>query len=1157
MLLTIKIHGVLHEVQADSGSDVDILPTNLFHKLENTLKEKIPLKPVTKTYRAANRTLITFRGFFPCSIASASNSINTKIYVMDLPAGASPILGEKSLLALGLIKYNIDGGFVQSVSTFTKPKVCCTDPHIVSKVDAIHNKYKKLFSGIGCLKNYEIDLKLADGVQPFYHRAAPVPIHLKEAATKRIKEFVEAGLYVPVPTNTPLKYVSALLVLDKGKGKVRLVGNYVPLNKYLYRSMYIPAPRVENFLDTMRGANYFAKIDLNNFYGQFKLSPQSQKLCTLSTHLGNFYPTTLQHGIKSAGDFADERLNCILAHCQNIVINRDDIMIGSSSLLSLVNSYELVLSALHENNLTVDPNKCFFGLTTVRYYGYIWDKDGMRPDSDKIRCLKLSQPPQSQDGLTSFLCMAMWNSRFIHRFSEIALPLRNLALTSGPMCWTNEHYAAFQSLKDSICENTLNNYFVKGRPVQLHCDAGKRAYSDHATSTPGALSAVLSQYDTDKKVYLPIQFASQTLNKIQVNFSQIELESLSLAFGMNKFRIFLSGAPQFIAYTDAKPLVSLWNRCPPSVPPRILRHILSVQDLDYNVQYKSGKLNIADFCSRNPIPESNDPETFNPNPDLSLITDDLERFENRLIQTIREHPEAVTMNVIREATLFDSDLQFLLERMRRGDWKKYKKDSRISPYRSIIHELSEIDSIIFRGSSIIILPMTLYDSVVLKYHLIGHSGVSRLASLIKQNFYWPGMINTIQLVVQSCKLCGQTKIDKRKEPYSIRPTPKRIFEEVTVDYKSVPNGWQILVFLCTLSRFPDIAFVKSTSFEDARLPFIKFQATYGTPVSYRSDGGSPFSSGAFKAFMNESGAFHHTNTPLHPQSLGELERLNSVIDKAYQRSQIEDKSRWKEIIINAIKSYRMTPHPVLGKSPYEIVFKKKMNAGVVSSVPEIFDEMDSARKMELSVSEKLYLSKLERKKRFEQGHNVKPHQLRVGDKVWVLLKMDSKTKKRYEKDLHQIVSINYSKITAVNLNNNKSITRHANHFKLFIQPYDLPIAEATPPNLVEEKDEIEEEEEGQLEFSPGNPNPAPLNANVNPQNAQQPRIQRNVRFHPQDRVREFDPQSRVHTRSQGPAPIIPHVLNAPLENSAVARRDIIDIHNQHEQQQQQQQPPNN
>ena len=134
MLLKILVEGKAHTFQADSGSACDILPLQLFQKLEKSLNKKIPLRTVTKQYRAANRTVINFEGFFDCKIASASNAIQTKIFVMKLPEGALPILGENSLLNLGLMKYNKEGGFIQSISTFTKPKVHCSDPHIIKKV---------------------------------------------------------------------------------------------------------------------------------------------------------------------------------------------------------------------------------------------------------------------------------------------------------------------------------------------------------------------------------------------------------------------------------------------------------------------------------------------------------------------------------------------------------------------------------------------------------------------------------------------------------------------------------------------------------------------------------------------------------------------------------------------------------------------------------------------------------------------------------------------------------------------------------------------------------------------------------------------------------------------------------------------------------------
>ena len=772
-LMPVSINGILYEFAPDSGSDVDIITTQNYFDLQSKLNKNIYLKPVTKLYRAANRSLITFRGYFSCKLSSASTTINTKVYVLDLPPGDPPLLSKKSLKALGLIKFSKDGGFVKSVSKFTKPHVECKDPQIIKKLDLVHERYRKVFIGLGKCKNYEVDLQLTEDAQPFFHRAAPVPLHLKDAASERIKTYVRTGIFVPVPPNVPLKYVSALLVIDKGNGKVRLVGNYCKLNTYLRRAAYVPAPRVEDFLDKMRGSRYFAKADITDAFTQLPLSKKSQQFCTLSTHIDNFTFTRMAQGLKNSQDFFDQKIGSILAHCQ-CVHNRDDILLGHSTLEGLLEEYEKVLAALEANGFTLDPKKTFFGLTEIKYYGFVFDKHGIRPDPAKVQALRDAVRPDSQDGLNSFICCVGYNARFILRFAEIVLPLRHLALSVGPMEWSSEHEKSFQYLKSSLCENTLNNYFVKGRPTAVHTDAGKKAYS--ASSGPsGALSAVLTQFDVDTKSWLPIMFASKTLTDVQTRYSQVELESVAIRWSCEKYRMYLAGSPKFTIFTDCKPLVNLFMKIPDTCPPRILRQILAVQDLDYVVEYKSGKLNLSDFCSRNPPPVS--PKDHNDSDDDPWsITDDLERLEKRLVQAVREHPDPITMNTIRDATLDDSDLQFLLERMRRGDHDLHKKDARIRPFRSMIHELSEVDDIIFRGSSIIILPQRLWDDVVNRYHAIGHTGETNLLALIKESFYWPGMYHTVRLITTSCPQCGQTKISKRKEPYGIRPTPTRIFD---------------------------------------------------------------------------------------------------------------------------------------------------------------------------------------------------------------------------------------------------------------------------------------------------------------------------------------------------------------------------------------------
>ena len=134
------------------------------------------------------------------------------------------------LLKLGLINYNPKGKAVKLVSKSTAdestvlPEIKCDNKEYIEKFSKLHERYKKVFNGMGLLKDYTVDFKLKKDIE-FFYRPPIVPIHLREKATERLLEYVRLGLFEFVPTGQPVKYCSALLVIDEGT-KVRFTGDY-------------------------------------------------------------------------------------------------------------------------------------------------------------------------------------------------------------------------------------------------------------------------------------------------------------------------------------------------------------------------------------------------------------------------------------------------------------------------------------------------------------------------------------------------------------------------------------------------------------------------------------------------------------------------------------------------------------------------------------------------------------------------------------------------------------------------------------------------------------------------------------------------------------------------------------------------------------------
>lgn len=110
--------------------------------------------------------------------------------------------------------------------------------------------------------------------------------------------------------------------------------------------------------------------------------------------------------------------------------------------------------------------------------------------------------------------------------------------------WSTKCQAAFEKAKSQLASSSVLTHFDPQLPILLACDAS--AYG---------LGAVISHQMTDGSER-PIAYASRTLSKTEINYSQIEKEALGIIFGVQKFRDYLYGR-KFVLVTDHKPLVKI------------------------------------------------------------------------------------------------------------------------------------------------------------------------------------------------------------------------------------------------------------------------------------------------------------------------------------------------------------------------------------------------------------------------------------------------------------------------------------------------------------------------------------------------------------------------------------------------------------------------
>ena len=92
--------------------------------------------------------------------------------------------------------------------------------------------------------------------------------------------------------------------------------------------------------------------------------------------------------------------------------------------------------------------------------------------------------------------------------------------------------------------------------------------------------------------------------QLKKNYSQIEKETLSIAFLCEKFHEYVYGLP-VVVENDHKPLMSIFQRALSESSPRIQRFVLRLQCYNFQLNFVPGnQLFVADILSRLPLPDS-------------------------------------------------------------------------------------------------------------------------------------------------------------------------------------------------------------------------------------------------------------------------------------------------------------------------------------------------------------------------------------------------------------------------------------------------------------------------------------------------------------------------------------------------------------------------
>lgn len=376
-----------------------------------------------------------------------------------------------------------------------------------------------------------------------------------------------------------------------GKQKWRVVIDYRKLNDITIGDSY-PLPNITDILDKLGHSIYFTTLDLASGFHQIELDPKDIPKTAFSTPYGHYEFLRMPFGLKNAPATFQRAMDSVLYGLQGerCFVYLDDIVIFASSLHEHEQKLTEVFERLRQHGLKIQPDKCEFLRKEVAYLGHIISNEGVKPNPEKVQAVQNFPIPKSCKDIKSFLGLAGYYRRFIINFSKLMKPLTSLLKKDVPFLWGESQQHAFDTCKEILTTAPILQYPDFSKEFVLTTDA-----SVHA------IGAILSQGEVGKD--LPIAYASRTLNKSESNYSTIERELLAIVWAVKHFRPYLFGR-KFKILTDHKPLTWLFSIKDPGS--RLVRWRLKLEEYDYEIVYKAGKMNTnADALSRPPIMNSN------------------------------------------------------------------------------------------------------------------------------------------------------------------------------------------------------------------------------------------------------------------------------------------------------------------------------------------------------------------------------------------------------------------------------------------------------------------------------------------------------------------------------------------------------------------------
>jgi hypothetical protein len=905
------------DCKLDSGAEANVMSLQTYR----TLGTSSSMKPTASTLLAYNNTRIKPLGVASLTVKWKGVSHQLTFYIVS--HDAATILGLPSCCQLDIIRR------VDAISSSPTPASQSTTDLLT--------EFAEVFTGLGRFPG-QYHIVLADNAVPVIHPPRRVPLALQPKLKEALDAMERNGIIVK--RDEPTDWVNSLLVVEKKNKTLRLCLDPRDLNRYIKREHYL-IPTCDDVITHFHGKRIFTVIDMKDSFWQVALDEPSSLLCTFNSPFGRYSFRRLPFGISCAPEVLQKWNMQLFGDIPGVYVVFDDIIVAANNEAEHDATLRVVLERARKHDVRFNKDKLQYKVPQVKYVGHIVSGQGLSPDPEKVQAIVNMPTPTCAEGLSRFIGMGNWLSKFIPNFSSVTQPLRQLLQDDVTWAWSAVHDEAVRRVKELVSTAPVLRFFNPSSPAIIQTDA----------SSTGLGSCLMQDGH-------PVAFASRALTDAETRYAQIEKELLAIVFACNKFSNLIYGRHTLI-HSDHKPLEQIFKKSISQTTPRLQRMLLCLLKFDLEVAYKPGKeMYVSDTLSR----------AYTTTTQTTAEIELAEEIDVTVHTLLHDTDISLcTLVDLKAATDDDPTLSRLRDLIRHG----FPSDvsalpSNLRCYHSIVANVYEVDGVLLHEGKVLV-PDALKPRMLAWIHE-GHLGQEKCKALARDSVFWIGMSKDIDDYIQKCSVCLSHRNKQAREPLIPHEVPSRPWQKVGADIFSL-YGKDYLLVVDYYSKYPEVNLLSGKTAASVIVHLKSIFSRHGIPEEIVADN-MPFNSLEMRRFAGEWNCHIVTSSPHFAQSNGQAERCIQTVKLLLKKAEESGADPYI-----ALLQYRTSPISGLSYSPAQLLFGRALR----TKLPAVAANLEPSS---ISPRPELVLRQQHQKELYDQHARELP-ELQPGDIVRV------------------------------------------------------------------------------------------------------------------------------------------------------------------------------